>query len=202
MFARIGDEIMIIPQEQHQPVRQGEIREIRHDLSGVVYLVQWSGTYHESLLPHGPNMVIKHRLGRGSGAVAAGVTPWLSRIRHPWEWRHNRDSEREQHAWYEQLARRVEEIIAGLGLTQTGHSIAGCDIVHVPQVVSIDLGPPAGLDIQTLPGQSPEDFSAHAAGIAYGLGVTEIRVVPLGSSLIRLELAPHESLPGPPPASR
>jgi hypothetical protein len=102
----------------------------------------------------------------------------------------------------EQLAQRVENIIAGLGLTHTGHSVAGGQIVHIPQVVSIDPGPPEGLDIQILPGQSPEDFSAHASAIAYDLGVAEVRVVPLGPSLIRLELLPHDSLPGHPPASR
>jgi Domain of unknown function (DUF1918) len=54
MNARIGDEIMIIPQELHEPVRTGHIREVRHDLGGVVYLVQWFETGQESLVPHGP----------------------------------------------------------------------------------------------------------------------------------------------------
>ena len=44
MTARVGDEIMIMPQELHEPVREGQIREIRHDPGGVVYLVQWSDT--------------------------------------------------------------------------------------------------------------------------------------------------------------
>lgn len=197
MSAQIGDEIMIMPQGPDQSVRQGEIREIRNDLGGVVYLVQWSDTHHESLLPHGPDVMIKHRHGRGSGAVAAGATSWLSRLRRPR--RHNQDPEQEQH---ERLAQRVEEIIAGLGLTQTGHSIAGSQIVRTPQVVSVDLGPPAGLDIRILPGQSPDDFSAHTAAIAYDLGVAEVRVVSLGPSLIRLLLVPHESPSGHPPASR
>lgn len=194
MSAQIGDEIMIISQGLNQPVRQGEIREIRHEPSGIVYLVQWSDTRHESLLPHGPDVVIRHR--HGSGAVAAGATPWLPQLRHPWEWRHSRDSQRRQHAWDEQLAQRVEEIISGLGLTHTSHSVAGIQTMHLPQVVSIHPGPPKGLDIHILPGQSPEDFSAHAPTIAYDLGVAEARVVPLGPSLIRLELLPHDSLPG------
>jgi Domain of unknown function (DUF1918) len=196
MSAQIGDEIMIISQRLAQPVRQGEIREIRHEPGGIVYLVQWSDTRHESLLPHGPDVVIRHRHRPGSGAVAAGATPWLSPLRHPWERRHSRDSQRRPHGWDEQLAQRVEEIIAGLGLTQTGHSVAGVQIMHLPQVVSIHPGPPEGLDIHILPGQSPEDFSAHAPTIAYDLGVAEVRVVPLGPSLIRLELLPHGPLPG------
>jgi len=197
MTARVGDEIMILPQELHEPVREGQIREIRNDRDGVVYLVQWSDTGHESLLPHGPDVVIKHRHTPGGEAVAAGNAPWGDRLRHPLEWRHNRDLERRQQVGYERLARRVEEIIAGLELTQSDFSIAGGRIFHIPQVISVDTGPPVGLDIRMLPGQSPDDFSAHAAAIAYGLGMAEVRVVPLGPSAIRLELLPHDRLPGP-----
>jgi uncharacterized protein DUF1918 len=197
MTPRVGDEIMITPQELHGPLRKGQIREVRHDLDGVVYLVQWSDTGHESLLPHGPNVVIRHRHTGGTEAVTGGGTPWLSRLRHPLEWHHNRDLERRQQAGYEQLARRVEEIIAGLDLVQSDFSIAAGRVFHAPEVVSVDSGPPVGLDIRILPGQSPKDFSRHAAAIAYDLGMAEVRVVPLGPSLIRLELLPHDRLPGP-----
>ncbi|HSZ29921.1 MAG TPA: DUF1918 domain-containing protein [Pseudonocardiaceae bacterium] len=201
MSAQIGDEIMIMSQGLGRPVRQGEIRGIRHDPGGVVYLVQWSDTQQESQLPHGPDVVIKHRHGCGSGAVAEGATQWLSRLRHPQQWRHSRDAEQWQHLRDEQFAWRVEDIFAGLGLTHTGTSVVGGQIVHIPQVVSIDPGPPEGLDIQILPGQSPEDFSAHASAIAYDLGMAEVRVVPLGPALIRLELLPHDPPPGCPPPS-
>ncbi|PZS13485.1 MAG: hypothetical protein DLM60_20655 [Pseudonocardiales bacterium] len=109
MTAQIGDEIMIISQDQL--VRQGEIRGIRNDPGGVVYVVQWSETSQESLLPHGPDVVIKHRHGRGNGAVATGVAPWLSRLGHPLQWRHGRDLARHQQVTDQRLARRVEEII-------------------------------------------------------------------------------------------
>jgi hypothetical protein len=202
MSAQIGDEIMIMSQESDQPVREGEIREIRHDPGGVVYLVQWSDTRQESLLPHGPDVVIRHRHGLGSGAFAA----WLSPLRRPWARRHSQDAQQRQHVGDdqgdEQLAQRVEDIIAGLGLTHTGHSVTGIQTVHFPQVVSMDPGPPKGVDIHILPGQSPEDFAAHASTIAYDLGVAEVRVVPLAPSLIRLELLSHGPLPGPPSASR
>ncbi len=197
MTARVGDEIMILPQELHEPVHVGQIREIRNDLAGVVYLVQWSDTGHESLLPHGPDVVIKHRHTPGGEAVAAGDGPWRDRLRHPLEWRHNRDLERRQQVGYERLAWRVEEIIAGLELTQSDFSIAAGRVFHVPEVILVDPGPPVSLDIRILPGQSPDDFSAHAAAIAYDLGMADVRVVPLGPSAIRLELLPHDRLPGP-----
>ena len=198
MTAQIGDEIMIMSQDQ--PVRQGEIRGIRNDLGGVVYVVQWSDTGQEILLPQGPDVVIKHRHGRGNGAVATGAAPWLSRLRHPLQWRHSRDLARHQQTADQRLARRVEEIIVGLGLVETDFSIASDHTFHIPQVVSMDPGPPQGLDIRILAGQSPEDFSAHTPAIAYDLGVAEVRVVPLGPSLIRLELLPHDPLSGHPPA--
>jgi hypothetical protein len=197
MIAQVGDEIVITPQELYEPVREGQIREVHSEPGGVVYRVQWSDTGYESLLPDGPNVVIKNRHSRGTEAATGGENPWLSRLRHPLEWRHNRDLERRQQVGYERLAWRVEEIIAGLGLTQDDFSIASGRVYHVPQVVSVDPGPPVGLDIRILPGQSPDDFSAHAAAIAYDLGMAKVRVVPLGPSAIRLELLPHDRPPGP-----
>lgn len=198
MTARVGDEIMITPQDPGEPVREGQIREVRNDPGGVVYLVQWSDTGHEGLLPHGPDVVIRHPHTRGNEVVASRETQWLSRLRHPLARRHNRDLERRQQVRDEHLAGRVEEIITGLGLVQSDFSIAAGRVFHIPQVVSVDPGPPVGLDIRILPGQSPDDFSAHAAAIAYDLGMAEVRVVPLGPSVIRLELLPHDRLPGPP----
>ncbi len=197
MAARVGDEVMITPQEVHEPVRAGQIREVRNDPGGVVYRVQWSDTGYESLLPHGPDVVIKHRHTRGTEAVTGGKTPWHPRLRHPLERGHSRDLGRRQQVGYEHLARRVEEIIAGLELTHSDFSIAAGRVFHVPQVVSVDPGPPVGLDIRMLPGQTPDDFSAHAGAIAYDLGLAEVRVVPLGPSVIRLELLPHDWLPRP-----
>lgn len=195
MTAHIDDKIMIMSQLLHQPVREGKIREIRDSPAGAVYLVRWSDTGHEDLLPPGPDVVIKHRHGRGSGAVAAGTAPWLFHLRHPLEWRHSRDLERRQRIRDARLAQRAQDIIAGLGLNHTEFSIGGGRAIHVPEVVSVTAGPPVGLDIHTLPGHTPDDFAAHAPAIAYNLGVAEVRVVPLGPDRIRLELLPHDPLP-------
>ena len=191
MTTQIGDEIMIMSQELHQPVRAGEIRGVYDDPDGVVYLVRWADTGHEELLRPGPDMVVKHRYGRGNGKAVAGVAPWLSRLRHPLEWRHSRDLERRQQVRDVQLARRVQDIIAGLGLTHTEFSIGGGRVIHVPAVVSVTAGSPLEVDIEILPGQSPEDFSVHERTIAYDLDVATVRVVPLGPDRIRLELVPH-----------
>lgn len=89
------------------------------------------------------------------------------------------------------LAWSTQEIITGLGLTHTHFSIAGGRVIHIPQVVSVTAGPPVGLHIRTLPGQAPDDFAARSPAVAYNFGVAEIRVVPLGPSLIRLDLLPR-----------
>lgn len=198
MTARVGDEIIVTGRELHEPVREGEIREVRNESGGVVYLVQWSDTGYESLLPHGPDIVIKHRHPHGNEAVTGGKNRWLSSLLHPLARAHGRELERRQQDEYDQLALRVEDIIVGLGLTLDDFSIAAGRVFHIPQVISVDPGPPVGLDLRILPGQSPEDFSAHAPAIAYDLGMAEVRVVPLGPSVIRLVLLPHDWLSGPP----
>jgi hypothetical protein len=118
-----------------------------------------------------------------------------SMLRHPLARRRARKLERtlqaREQARDQLLAGHVQDILLGRGLTQTAFSIGGGRNVRVPQVVSVLPGPPVGLDIRTLPGQTPDDFATHAPAIAYNLGVAEVRVVPLGPSLIRLELLPE-----------
>lgn len=108
--------------------------------------------------------------------------------------RRTQQLERTRQGHNQWLASRVQDIIAGRGLTQMYFSIAGGRDWYVPQVISVVDGPPVGLNIRTLPGQTPDDFAAHARAIAYNLGVAEVRVVPLGPSLLRLELLPEPIL--------
>jgi hypothetical protein len=120
------------------------------------------------------------------------VAPLPSLLRHPLARRHAQQRE-DRHQMNDQaLAWRVQDIIAGLGLTQAGSSVGGGRTTHIPQVISVADGPPVGLTIRMLPGQMPEDFAAHAQAFAYNLGVAHVRVIPLGPSRIRLDL-----LPGP-----
>ncbi len=94
-------------------------------------------------------------------------------------WEHD-----QRFAWF------VQDVLAGCGLTQQDSSIAGGRTVHVPHVIAVIHGPPVSLDIRILPGQLPEDYAAHAEAIAYDLEVSDVRVIPLAPSLIRLELLP------------
>ncbi|MGH3768296.1 MAG: hypothetical protein ACRDS0_04250 [Pseudonocardiaceae bacterium] len=109
-------------------------------------------------------------------------------LRHPLEWRHARRLEQAHQEHDQQLAWRVQDILVGCGLSQTDFSVAAGHVIHVPHVISVAPGPPVSLVVRILPGQTPDDFAAHAPAIAYDLGVAEVRVVPLVPSLIRLEL--------------
>jgi hypothetical protein len=91
---------------------------------------------------------------------------------------------------HQRLAWHLEDIIKGRGLAQPSYSIVGGRGWRVPQVVSVIAGPPVAFDVRILPGQTPDDFAAHASAIAYGLGVAEVQVVSLGPALIRLQLLP------------
>jgi hypothetical protein len=106
----------------------------------------------------------------------------LARHRARWRERMRRPSQ--------QLAREVQDILIGCGLTRAAFSVGGGRSLHVPEVVSMAAGPPVSLDIRILPGQMPDHYAKHAQTIAYNLDMAEVRVVPLGPYLIRLELLP------------
>jgi hypothetical protein len=131
-------------------------------------------------------------LSRTTGQVSGEPTEnlesrsWLPR---PSARYHARRSEYIRYEQDQQLAWRVEDILVGRGLAQTYFTIRGRG-VHVPQVLSLVEGPPVGLNIRTLPGQTPDDFRKHAPAIADNLGISEVQVVRLGPSLLRLDLVP------------
>jgi len=86
------------------------------------------------------------------------------------------------------LVRGVQDSLAQCGLARTEYTVTSGETLHTPRVVSADAGPPAWVQIDLLPGQSAEDFAAHALEIAQHIGVPQVWVVPLGRSRIRLEL--------------
>lgn len=116
------------------------------------------------------------------------VTSRPSLLRHPLAWRRARRDERIQWVSDQRLAWHVQDVLVGCGLVQDDYSVGGGRVFHIPQVISVRNGPPVTLDVRMLPGQTPEDFVAHASAMAYDLGVAEVRVVPLEAPLIRLEL--------------
>ncbi len=125
------------------------------------------------------------------------VTTRLSLLRHPLARRRARHLARTHHAHDQVLAWRVQDSLAEIGLTHNDTSIGGGRMVHIPEVIAVYPGRAAALDIRMLPGQRAEHFAAHAPAIAYYLNVAEVRVVPLGHTLIRLELLPLNGIVSP-----
>lgn len=111
-----------------------------------------------------------------------------SLLRHLLAWRRARRYERIHRVRDQRLAWQVQDVLVGCGLIQTDYSVGGGHVVHIPEVISVANGPLAALTIRMLPGQTPEDFVAHASAMAYDLGVAEVRVVPLATPHVRLEL--------------
>lgn len=119
-----------------------------------------------------------------------------SLLRHPLTRRRMRQLEQRQRAHDRFLAWRLQDILVGRGLTHTAFSIGGGRSLHIPEVLSVDPGPPVSLFVRLLPGQMPDDYTKHAKAIAYGLDVADIEVVGLGPSLIRIELLVEARVPG------
>ncbi len=87
----------------------------------------------------------------------------------------------------QQLAWRVQDVLAGCGLVQTDYSIACGRVVHIPQVVSVVTGPVAQVKLRLVVGQMPEHFTAQARALAYHLRADEVSIVPLEPPFLRLD---------------
>lgn len=142
-----------------------------------------------------PHAMVAQRGPHDGGQEATG-RPWEEPVENgdrslrPLSRRHARRLERMRHDNDQKLAWRVQDVLVGCGLTRIDFSVAGGDSLRTPQVISVVAGPPVKLTIRTLPGQVPDDFARHAPAIAHNLGVAEVRVIPVGPSLIGLELLP------------
>jgi hypothetical protein len=119
--------------------------------------------------------------------TAESVSP-IPSLLHPLARRRARQRKLVRQERKQRLAWRVQDVLAGCGLMQTDYSIAGGRVVHIPQVMSVATGPPVRLTIRILPGQMPQDFTAKAPVLAYHLGVTQVRIIPLQPPFIRLDL--------------
>jgi hypothetical protein len=87
----------------------------------------------------------------------------------------------------QELAWRVQDVLAGCGLVQTDYSIACGRVVHIPEVVSVIIGPVARVKLRLVVGQMPEDFTAKDQTLAYHLGAAKVNIVVLEPPFIRLD---------------
>ena len=66
MQARVGDRIVIRGHRVGEPIRDGEILEVRGPDDGPPYIVRWEDTGHESLFFPGSDALIEHLAHRSS----------------------------------------------------------------------------------------------------------------------------------------
>lgn len=60
MRASVGDRLVVRGHHLDDPVRDGEILEVRHEDGSPPYRVRWSDTGHESLVFPGPDAYVEH----------------------------------------------------------------------------------------------------------------------------------------------
>lgn len=177
-------------------MREGHVREVRHNLSGLVYLVQWSDTRHESVLPHRPDVMINHRRSDGTEQATAEETPMAVRARAPTGMvsPSRPGATPPGCAWAACRATGGDRRRSGVGLGRLQYRRRP----HLSRSASSLGGPRAtgGRGHPHTAGRSPKDFLAHAEAIAYHLGMAEVRIVPLGPSTIRLNYCPTTGLLG------
>jgi hypothetical protein len=65
MHATVGDRLVIRSQHLGEPVRDGEILEVRHEDGSPPYRVLWADTGRESLVYPGPDAAVQHFSSRG-----------------------------------------------------------------------------------------------------------------------------------------
>jgi hypothetical protein len=69
MKASVGDRLVVRSAHLDEPVRDGEIIELRHEDGTPPYVVKWSDDGHEALVFPGPDAYIQHfEPGRGRSA--------------------------------------------------------------------------------------------------------------------------------------
>jgi hypothetical protein len=65
MQAVVGDRLVVHSPHVNDPVRVGEITEVRGTHGEPPYVVRWSGDDHESLCFPGPDATVEHRTASG-----------------------------------------------------------------------------------------------------------------------------------------
>ena len=60
MFAAVGDRLVVRGQHVDEPMREGEIIEVRHADGSPPYVVRWSDSGHETLVFPGPDAYVEH----------------------------------------------------------------------------------------------------------------------------------------------
>ena len=128
----------------------------------------------------------RKRGGKRAGGLTAGPR-WAPR------WLRREREDRELERWAAELAWQWSEAMEGAGLTRHTRTAARIPLTLVPELHSVDLGPPVILLVEMLPGQVAEDFQAQAYRIAETLGVPMVDIAPYDPGWIKVALRDGDS---------
>jgi hypothetical protein len=78
-------------------------------------------------------------------------------------------------------------------LTRHSMTPARLTVTHVPEVHSVDEGPPVTLLVRMLPGQVADDFHAQEERLASAMDVPAVRIEPYEPGWIKVILLENES---------
>jgi hypothetical protein len=131
--------------------------------------------------------------GVSTRAVDQHSEPWGRR--RPWwtpRWLQRQRESAGLARWASEVAWLWNDTMDGTDLAHHTITAARLPLLLVPQVQSVDPGPPVTLLVCMLPGQLVDDFQAQAHRIAAGLDVPMVHISSCGHGMIKVTLLEHE----------
>jgi hypothetical protein len=108
-------------------------------------------------------------------------------------WLQHRREVNELARWASEVEWQWNETMDTTNLAHHTSTAARLPLRLVPQVQSVDPGPPVTLLVRMLPGQFVDDFQSQAHRIAASMDVPMVHITPYGHGLIKAALLDHET---------
>jgi hypothetical protein len=90
--------------------------------------------------------------------------------------RARRRADADRYLYAAELRDRWRWVAEGTAIARSSPCVAGGVVVSVPDVVTVNLGPPVVLTVRLLAGQLVDDLAAAGRRLAEGMGVAAVRV--------------------------
>ena len=113
-------------------------------------------------------------------------------------WQRQREAD-ELYRWASEVSWQWSEAMEGAALTRQGTSAGRLPLTLIPQVHSVEPGPPVSLLVQMLPGQVVDDFQDQTHRIAAGMGVSHVVITPENHGWITVALVDPDTTSAPQP---
>lgn len=131
--------------------------------------------------------VTARRIDKRAGLLA--TRPWWSP-----RWLQRQREDRELARWATELAWQWSDAADSAQLSRRSVTAGRIPLTVVPQLHSVELGPPVTMLVQMLPGQMVEDFVKKADRIAAGMGVRRVHIEPYDMGWIMVVLTEDDEV--------